>query len=161
MSIRPAFNIGFIATVVIMATAFFFQYVLMLEPCPLCAVERIIVITLGAIFLIGLLHNPKHSLVRRLYGQIVTTASLAGLAVAGRHTWLQNLPKDQSPECGEGLNYWINTLPFNEVIEKIFAGAGDCVKVAWEFAGFTIPEWSFIVFATFFLYGVKLFIKGH
>ncbi|MCK5813704.1 MAG: disulfide bond formation protein B [Cocleimonas sp.] len=161
MSIRPAFNIGFILTFIIITTALFFQYILMLEPCPLCILERIIIITLGVIFLIGLLHNPKHSLVRRLYGQIVATASLAGLAVAGRHTWLQNLPKDQSPECGEGLNYWINTLPLNEVIEKIFAGAGDCVEVAWRFAGFSIPEWSLIVFAGFFLYGLKLFIKGH
>ncbi len=161
MSIRPAFTIGFIITLAIIATAFFFQYVLLLEPCPLCILERIIVITLSVIFLIGLLHNPKHSLVRRLYGQILSTASLAGLAVAGRHTWLQHLPKEQSPECGEGLNYWINTLPLNEVIEKIFAGAGDCVEVVWTFSGFSIAEWSLIVFTGFFLYGIRVFIRGY
>ena len=162
MSIRPAFFIGFIITAMIMVTALFFQYGLGLEPCPLCVLQRIIVITLGAIFLIGLLHNPKYSLVRRLYGQIVATTSLAGLAIAGRHTWLQNLPKDQAPGCGEGLDYWIKTLPPSEVIEKIFQeGTGECSKVIWSFAGFSIPEWSLVVFAGFFLYGIKLLIKGH
>ena len=161
MSIRPAFSIGFIITLIIIATALLFQYVLMLEPCPLCIFERIIIITLSVIFLIGILHNPRHSLVRRLYGQILTTTSLAGLAVAGRHVWLQNLPKDEAPECAEGLNYWINTLPLNEVIEKIFSGAGDCVKVVWKFSGFSISEWSLVIFSGFLLYGIKLFIKGY
>jgi disulfide bond formation protein DsbB len=161
MSIRPAFSIGFIITAIIMATALFFQYVLLLAPCPLCILQRIIIVTLSVIFLIGLVHNPKYSLVRRLYGQIIATTSLAGLAVAGRHVWLQYLPKDQTPECDEGLNYWISTLSPSEVIEKIFAGAGNCVEVVWKFAGFNIPEWSLIVFTGFFLYGIKLLIKGH
>ena len=161
MSIRPAFIIGFIFSTIIIATALFFQYGLNLEPCPLCIIERIVVITLAAIFLVGLLHNPKHSLVRRLYGQIVATASLAGIAVASRHAWLQNLPEDQRPACGEGLDYWIKTLPPNEVIEKIFQGTGDCAEVAWTFAGFNTPELALIIFSGFFLYGIKLLIKGH
>jgi disulfide bond formation protein DsbB len=160
MSIRPAFRIGLIITVIIMATALFFQYILMLNPCPLCILQRIIVVTLGVIFLAGILHNPKHRLIRRLYGQIIATASLAGLAIAGRHAWLQHLPKEQSPECGEGLNYWISTLSPGQVIEKIFAGQGDCAEIVWRFAGFSIPEWSLIVFLGFFIYGVKLLIKG-
>ncbi|MCK5918557.1 MAG: disulfide bond formation protein B [Cocleimonas sp.] len=161
MSIRPAFSLGLIITVSIVATALFFQYVLLLAPCPLCILQRIIVVTLGVIFLIGILHNPKHRLVRKLYGQIVATASLAGFAVAARHAWLQQLPKNQAPECGEGLNYWISTLSPSEVIEKIFAGEGNCVEVAWKFAGFSIPELSLITFTVFFLYGIKLLIKGH
>ncbi|MCK5810146.1 MAG: disulfide bond formation protein B [Cocleimonas sp.] len=161
MSIRPAFSIGLFISASIMATALFFQYALRLEPCPLCILQQIIVVTLGTIFLIGLAHNPKHSLVRRLYGQIIATASLAGVGIAARHAWLQQLPKDQSPECGEGLNYWISTLTPNEVIEKIFAGKGDCADVVWKFSGFSIPEWNLIVFTLFFLYGIKLLIKGH
>ena len=160
MSVRPAFIIGFFITVIIMATAFVFQYLLMLDPCPLCILQRAIMVALAAIFLIGLVHNPRHRLIRRLYGQILATASLTGFAIAARHTWLQHLPKEQSLECDEGLHYWISTLPPNEVIEKILAGAGDCVEVAWKFAGFSIPEWNLVVFTGFFLYGIKLLIKG-
>lgn len=161
MSVRPAFIVGFLITATIMATAFVFQYVLMLDPCPLCILQRAIMVALAAIFLLGLLHNPQHSLVRRLYGQIIATASLTGFAVAARHSWLQHLPKEQSLECDEGLHYWISTLPPNEVIQKILAGAGDCVEVAWKFSGFSIPEWNLVVFTGFFLYGVKLLIKGY
>lgn len=161
MSIRPAFSLNFLITAFIIATAFIFQYILLLSPCPLCILQLIIVVTLSAIFIVGMLHNPKQTLVRRLYGQIVATASLAGIAIAARHIWLQHLPKDQSVECGEGLNYWISILSPSEVIEKIFAGAGDCVEVSWRFAGFSIPEWNIVLFTGFFLYGVKVLIKGH
>ncbi|MCK5902921.1 MAG: disulfide bond formation protein B [Cocleimonas sp.] len=161
MTIRPAFIIGFMMTVALMATALFFQYALDLDPCPLCVLQRIIVITLGVIFFIGLIHNPDNTLVKRLYGQIIATSSIAGLAIAGRHTWLQHLPKDQAPECGAGLDFWIKTLPPNEVLEKIFEGTGECATVVWRFAGLSIPEWSLVVFTGFLIYGIKLLFKGH
>lgn len=161
ISIRPAFITGFIFTVIIMATALAFQHLLKLEPCPLCILQRIIVVTLGVIFLIGLLHNPMNSLVRRLYGQIIATTSIAGLAIAGRHIWLQSLPKDELPECTTGIYEWLKTLPPSEVIEKIFQGTGECSEVVWTLAGFSVPEWSLIVFTGFCLYGLKLLIKGH
>lgn len=161
MSIRPGFIVSFIITIIILTTAFYFQYSLHLAPCPLCILERIVVITLATVFFIGILHNPSNSLVRRLYGQIIATTSLAGSAVAARHAWLQSLPADQLPECSEGLDHWIKTLPPNEVIEKIFQGTGDCTEIAWQFAGLSIPIWSLVVFTGFLLYGLKVLIKGH
>lgn len=161
ISIRPAFITGFILSVIIITTALVFQYILKLEPCPLCVLQRIIIVTLGIIFLIGLLHNPMNSLVRRLYGQIIATTSIAGLAISGRHIWLLSLPKEELPECSTDLYEWLKTLPPNEVIEKIFQGTRECSEVTWTLAGFSVPEWSIFVFSCFCLYGLKLLIKGH
>jgi len=158
-SIRPAMLVGFLATVAMMATAFFFQYVLYLEPCPLCSVQRAIVIILGLIFLIGFLQGPS-GWGKRIYGLLLTLASLAGLVVAGRHTWLQHLPEDQVPECGPGLDFWMDNLPAVDVIQKVFQGSGECAEIAWTFLGLSIPEWSLIAFTVFLIYSLKLLFKG-
>lgn len=158
-SIRPSMLIGFLIIVAMMATAFIFQYVLYLEPCPLCSVQRVVVITLGVIFLVAFFHAPQ-TWGRRIYGFLLTLASIAGLVVAGRHTWLQHLPPEKVPECGPGLDFWMKNLPVNDVIQKVFQGSGECAEVAWTFIGFSIPEWSLVAFVLFFIYSLKLLFLG-
>ena len=154
-SIRPAMFIGFLISLGMMGVAFFFQYYLELDPCPLCIVQRMIVIALGAIFLLAFLQGPK-TWGRRFYGFLLTLASLTGLAVAGRHTWLQHLPADKVPECGPGLEFWMNNLPADKVFQKVFQGSGECAEVVWTFMGLSIPELSIIAFIIFLLYSLKL-----
>lgn len=159
-SLRPAMLAGFLLTVAMMGIAFFFQYVMELEPCPLCIAQRVVVIAMGIIFLIAFLHGPRSNWGRRIYGFLLTLASIAGLAVAGRHTWLQHLPEDRAPECGPGLSYWMDHLPANEVIQKVFQGSGECSEVVFSFLGLSIPEWSLIVFVFFLVYSLKLLFKA-
>lgn len=158
-SIRPAMLIGFLISVAMMATAFFFQYVLYLEPCPLCSVQRLVVIAFGVVFLIGFIQGPQ-GWGRRIYGLLLTLISIAGLVIAGRHTWLQHLPKEKVPECGPGLDYWMKNLPTNDVIQKIFEGSGECADIVWSFLGLSIPEWSLIAFVFFLAYSLKLLFLG-
>ncbi len=158
-SIRPAMLIGFLISVAMMGTALFFQYVLYLEPCPLCSVQRAVVIAFGITFLLGFIQGPK-LWGRRIYGLLLTLISVAGLIVAGRHTWLQHLPKDQVPECGPGLDFWMKNLPTSDVIQKIFQGSGECAEVASRFLSLSIPEWSLIAFSLFLIYSLKLLFIG-
>lgn len=160
-SIRPLFIIGFLACVGMIAVALYAQHVMLLEPCPICIFQRIAVMVLGVIFLIGLLHNPSGSRGRRVYGQLVVLASLAGIGLAGWHSWLQRNPPDHPPECGAGLSYWLDNLPPSEVLSKVFAGTGECSQVSWSMLGLSIPEWTLLAFVVFCLYGFKVLIKGH
>lgn len=154
-SIRPSMFLGLLVTIGMMSLAFFFQYYMELEPCPLCSVQRVVVIVLGLFFFVALLHAPK-TLGRRIYGLLLSLMSIAGLVVAGRHTWLQHLPPDQIPECGPGLDFWMKNLPTSEIIQKVFQGSGECAEVAWSFIGLSIPEWSIIAFILFLVYSLKL-----
>lgn len=154
-SIRPAMLIGFLITAAMIAVALFFQYYMYLDPCPLCIVQRVIVIALGGIFFLAFLQGPK-TWGRRIYGLLLTLASLAGLAVAGRHTWLQHLPAAEVPACGPGLEFWMDTLPATQVFQKVFQGSGECAEVVWTFMGLSIPELSVIAFNLFLLYSLKL-----
>ncbi len=157
--IRLALFIGFIITVLMIALAFFMQYVMELEPCPLCIVQRVVVMALAAIFFIGFLHNPSRW-GRRIYGLLLTLVSATGLLVAGRHTWLQHMPKDKVPECGPGLEFWMNNLPASEVVQKVFQGSGECAEVAYRFIGLSIAEWSLVAFVLFLIYSLKLLFSG-
>ena len=159
-SIRPLFLIGFVLCVLMIGFALFSQHFFDLEPCPLCIFQRVAVMALGVVFLLGALHNPSSSFGRRGYGQLVIIAALAGAAISGRHSWLQHLPPEKVPACGPGLSYWLDNLPMTSVFNKVFAGSGECAEVEWSLFGLSMPEWTLVAFIAFALYGLKVLIKG-
>ncbi|MDH3978336.1 MAG: disulfide bond formation protein B, partial [Gammaproteobacteria bacterium] len=103
------------------------------------------VIFMGVVFLLAGLHAAKNTW-RYLYAVLLAIGSLAGIGVAGRHVWLQNLPKDQVPACGPGLDFMVDTFPFFEVLDMVLSGSGECAEVSWRFIGLTMPAWTLICF---------------
>lgn len=131
-----------------------------LEPCPLCMIDRALVVILGVIFLVAALHNPG-PLGQRLYNGAGLLVSAAGIAVCARHIWLQNLPPDQVPTCAPGLDYMLETLPMTETLQIIFSTSGECAKIDWSLLGFTLPEQTLAVFVGFAMLGlVQMFRKS-
>ncbi|SLJ83270.1 disulfide bond formation protein B [Psychrobacter sp. DAB_AL43B] len=130
---------------------FFLQRYMGFSPCPLCIFQRIGLMVMGGFALIAALFNPKSMAIRLL----LWLGSLAGIGwaavVAGRHVWLQHLPADQVPSCGPGLDYWLDTLPMQQVLKEVFAGSGECASIEWTFLGLSIPEQSLILFSILIL----------
>ena len=143
---RMHFAFGALACIGLMAYALYAQYHLHLDPCPLCIFQRVAVIALGVVFLIGALHAPDSSGLRRTYAVLALLAALAGIAVAGRQVWLQSLPADQVPACGPGLSYMIDSMPFSKMLAKVFMGSGECAVVKWRLLGLAMPAWVLICF---------------
>ncbi len=135
--------VGFVSCVGLIAVALYFQHIDGLDPCPLCIFQRVAFMLMGAVFLIAVLHNPKKTGMK-VYGAIATVIGLAGIAIAARHVWLQNAPEDQVPECGPGLDFMVEVLPFHVMLEKVFMGSGECAEVSWTFLGLSMPAWSLI-----------------
>ncbi len=152
---RPLFLAAFLICVALMATALTMQYALKLEPCPLCILQRVFVIALGAIMLVATLHDPGLT-GRRVYGVLIVVFGVLGMIVAGRHVWLQNLPADRVPECGPGLEYLLDAFPLTEALSLVFRGSGECADVQWIFLGLTIPGWTLVIFTAFTLFGLLL-----
>ena len=134
---------GFLVCCGLMGFALFAQHVLLLDPCPLCVFQRVAVISIGIIFLVAALHNPA-GVGRIVYALLLALAAVAGASVAGRHAWLQQLPPDQVPSCGPGLDYMLETLPFTEVLGKVFRGSGECAEIVWQFLGLSMPGWVLV-----------------
>lgn len=135
--------LGFLCCAGMMGFALYAQYVLMLDPCPLCVFQRIATILLGIVFLIAALHNPG-KLGSRIYAVLITLAAGDGVAVASWHVRLQNLPADEVPSCGPGFEYIMENFAFFDALGLIFEGSGECAEVAWRLLGLSMPTWVII-----------------
>jgi disulfide bond formation protein DsbB len=125
--------------------ALFLQYVKHQDPCPLCMVQRVVFIALLAVFAIAALHGPRR-IGERVYAVLIALLSLTGAGVAARHVWIQNLPKDQVPACGPGLDYMLETMPMADVLKQLLHGSGECAEKGWTFLTLGIPEWTLLCF---------------
>jgi disulfide bond formation protein DsbB len=151
--------IGFVVCIALLAGALYFQHGLYLEPCPLCIFQRVVFVAMGVVFFIGFLHNPR-AVAFRVYSIIITLLALVGAGIATRHVWLQNLPPDQVPECGAGLDFMLEQNSLFRVVEMVFKGSGECAEVAWRFLGLSIPAWTLLIFIVFVLIGITLTLSG-
>ena len=131
----------------------YFQFVEELEPCPLCISQRIAILLTGIVFLIAAIHNPQSTGIK-VYSILGALTALCGAAISIRHVWLQNLPADEVPECGPGLEYVLENFPLSETIKVMLNGTGECADVLWVFLGLSIPGWTLVAFI--FLAGLSI-----
>lgn len=143
-SFRAQFLAAAIICVALLAYAYYEQFAMGVEPCPMCIFQRIAFIAMAIVFAIGAVHGPRAA-GRRVYALLVLVAAAIGAGVAARHLWLQLHPVDPLlAGCGPGLNYLINSFPLTEAIRKAFTGSGDCGVVSWTFLGIPMPGWTLI-----------------
>jgi protein dithiol:quinone oxidoreductase len=143
MTARRGNLLGFLACACLLAYAYYAQYVMHLEPCPLCIFQRIGIFGLGVLFLIAALHEPA-AFGRRVYAALLSLAALATIGVAARHLYIQSLPPDAVPACGASLDFMLRVFSLSEVLVKVLTGSGECAKVTWEFLGLAMPAWVLI-----------------
>lgn len=145
MSTRATFLALTVLTLIVVAGSFILQYGFKLQPCSLCIIDRALVMAMVVLFFIAFLHSPK-SIGQLIYGLIGFLIAIAGIIVTGRHLWLLQLPPDKVPECGPGLSYLLETMPFQEAFMVIFKGSGECAKNVPYFLGLSLPLWTMIAF---------------
>ncbi len=135
--------LGFLCCAGMMGFALYAQYVLLLDPCPLCVFQRIATILLGIVFLVAGLHNPG-KVGARIYAFLVLLTAGAGVGVASWHVYLQNLPADKVPSCGPGFEYIMENFALFDALSLIFEGSGECAEVVWRLLGLSMPTWVII-----------------
>jgi disulfide bond formation protein DsbB len=143
-SYRVCSLVGFLICVALLAFALYAQYVLGMEPCPLCIFQRIPFAFMAAVFLLGALHAPRGG-GRWGYSVAVLIGALAGAGVAARHLWIQTLPADQVPSCGPNLGYMLGAFPFAKTLKMVLTGSGECAKVE-TILGLPMPAWTLLWF---------------
>lgn len=148
-SFRTGFALCAALCAAFLGFAYYAQFQLYLEPCPLCIFQRLAFVALLVVSLAAAIHNPRGT-GRRVYGILALIAAGSGLALAGRHVYLQHLPPEAVPDCGPGLAYMLEAFPLADVFRRVLTGSGECAEVDWTFAGLSMPEWTlawFVVFA--------------
>ncbi len=154
MSVRKLNFLAFLICCALIVFALILETYFKQQPCPLCITQRVVIIVLGILFLIGSLINFQRT-GRSIYHLIIFLISLLGIVLASRHVWLTTLPPGATPPCGPGITYLFQMLPLNQALRTMFIGGAECGTVTWRFLELSIPEWTliwFIVFALFSLW---------
>jgi disulfide bond formation protein DsbB len=158
MTTRQGNLLGFAACAGLLAYAYYAQFVLHLEPCPLCIFQRVGVFALGLVFLIAAAHDPV-IWGRRVYASLVALAALATIGVAIRHVYIQSLPEGSVPACGASLDFMLKVFSLSEVLIKVLTGSGECARVTWTFLGLAMPGWVLIAAIVLGIYGVWINLR--
>lgn len=129
--------------VALLAFGLYLQHVVGLEPCPMCIVQRYVLVLIAIVAGSTAATNKKWLLI--MGSGLLVLLSGSGAFVAARQSWLQWYPPEFA-SCGRDLYGMIETFPLQRAIPMIFKGSGDCSKVDWTFLGGSIANWSFLCF---------------
>src|ERR1700704_393856 len=159
LSRRIGSLIGFLVCAGMLAFGYYLQFGVGLEPCPLCIIQRILLFAVGVAFLVAALHHPADRRGAGIYGGVVAFSAAVGIAVAGRHVWLQHLPPEKRPACGPALDYLLSAFGPIEGLSRVLRGSGECGAVDWTLLSFSIPEWTLAAFVALSIWAVFLALR--
>ncbi len=158
MTSRQGNLLGFAVALSLLAYAYYAQFVLHLEPCPLCIFQRVGVFAIGLLFLIAAVHDPV-GWARRVYASLLALSALATIGVAVRHLYIQSLPEGSVPSCGASLDFMLKVFSLSEVLVKVLSGSGECAKVTWAFLGLAMPAWVLITAVALGAFGLWINLR--
>ncbi len=144
---------GFLACAGMMGFALYAQYVMFLDPCPLCVFQRVATILTGVVFLAVFLHNPGR-VGSWVYSAFLVLTAGFGTGVAIWHVRLQTMPADEVPSCGPGFEYIMDNFALFDALSMIFKGSGECADVVWRMFGLSMPSWVIIGLGGLLVFGL-------
>ena len=132
-----------IACIGLLSFGLYLQHMVGLEPCPMCIVQRYVMILIAFVALVGACLTSSRA--AWVTGGTLVLLAVSGAYVAARQSWLQWYPPEVV-SCGRDFYGMIETFPLKRAIPMIFKGGGDCSQVDWTFLGGSIANWSFVCF---------------
>jgi len=137
---RPFNALAAAVCAALLAYAYYSQFVIGLEPCPLCIFQRVAMIILMLVFIAGAIAGGGR--VRsRIIAALTGLTALGGAGISAWHIYQQNQPAEEWASCGGDLGYMFEVFSFWEALEMAFTGTGDCAEVDWAFLGLSMPAW--------------------
>lgn len=159
LSARRFHGLVAFAAFALLAVAFYMEYQMGLEPCPLCMLQRIVFFCVGVVSLISALTASEK--VRKVFSWLVVVLSFAGAALAIRHLYLQSLPMDELPACLPGLSYMFEVFPWQEIMQAMVMGTGECGDVVWTLFGISIPGWTLVAFIGMAIINIVIALRAN
>lgn len=142
---------GLVTTGVLMAE------LLRLAACPLCILQRMLYLLLGAFALLGL-RAARHAPGRVLAGLAMTATAGTGAFVAGYQVWIQRFARDV--QCTGDSPWWEDFVNWaGQKAPLLFEPNGLCSDPAWKMLGLSIAEWSLLIFTLLCIYSLRTTLK--
>ncbi|WP_181919244.1 disulfide bond formation protein B [Alkalilimnicola ehrlichii] len=149
---RQLNGLGFVVCALMIAFAYYLQYFQHMEPCPLCIFQRLVFFAIGVVFLLATIFHPA-GIGGRVFSGLTAMVSGIGIAIAGRHVWLQSRPADQIVSCSADFGYLSEFHTRLELMVMMLGGTGECGKID-RFLGVSLPTWALFLFIVLGAFGV-------
>ena len=125
--------------------SFISQYVLGMNPCVLCILQRLCVLAVGLLAIVTAFSSQSSRFSRSLSALLIAAPAVYGAGVAAYQIWLQSLPPGTAPSCGAPWTFRLRDWPLFDWFEPIVRGFGNCAEPDYLF-GVTLPVWSILYF---------------
>jgi protein dithiol:quinone oxidoreductase len=125
--------------------AAYLQYHESIAPCPLCVMQRLILIMLSLVSVSCLALHYKHFACRIPHRfNLITTLFGAGLAI--KQLWLEHHWQSHLISCRESFEGSIQSLGLTKIFNHFFDGNSDCGTTQWRFLSFSLSAWTLFLF---------------
>lgn len=125
-------------------SALFFQYGLDLEPCIMCVYQRLGILTIAFAGIVGGF-GYNNIFARIIAFCLWGVSSIWGVQLALEHVEKQTNSSPFFFSC-EFIPNFPSWAPLHEWIPFLFEATGDCGEIAWQFLGYSMPQWMVVVF---------------
>ena len=125
--------------------SFISQYVLGMNPCVLCILQRLCVLAVGLLAIVTAFSSQSSKFTRSLSALLIAAPAVYGAGVAAYQIWLQSLPPGTAPSCGAPWTFRLRDWPLFDWFEPIVRGFGNCAEPDYLF-GVSLPVWSILYF---------------
>ena len=154
LTAKACYWYSFLLCMGLMSFAIYLQTVLLIAPCPLCELQRLMFLLIAFFSFFAALINPAKKGIL-FFSCFNILFALLGALLAGHQIWLETHPPTTANACGMGLGYLLSALPFSQALKIAIMGTGDCAAVTWRLLGLSIPVWSLFMFV--FLGGLGIY----
>ncbi|MDK7242078.1 disulfide bond formation protein B [Neisseria subflava] len=126
--------------------SFISQYVLGMNPCVLCILQRLCVLAVGLLAIVTAFSSQSSKFARSLSALLIAAPAVYGAGVAAYQIWLQSLPPGTAPSCGAPWTFRLRDWPLFDWFEPIVRGFGNCAEPDYLF-GVALTVWSILYFS--------------
>ena len=165
---------GFVALfcTFILLGSFFIEHVLLIEPCILCTIQRILFLSILLTCIIWLIidiltvKKPKNASTL-LINNILTWFCLSsinlyatiGTLVAARQSWLQIFARFNISSCSSGLQELLKQYNLITILSMAIKGKLECSTIGMRILGLSLANWGLINFLIILLFGMWVIYK--
>ena len=148
-----------LACAALLGGAYYMQWAIHIQPCPLCLVQRFVFLLLGVGFMIAGIARVNSQALWHVYGFFIALFASLGIITSARQVWLQHYPPDNGLSCSGDLSYMLANFPLHQTLLTLFKGSGECANIVMRFFGLSIPQWSLLFFIAFLIVGLYWLLK--
>ena len=177
LTVQYFFIIVALCCVFVLIGSYFTENILIIDPCILCTMQRILFIWIFGICIAGFLLEliVTNLFLKNFFTTLITNilvgffvanvliCSVIGMLIAGRQSWLQSFAKNNLHQniysCSAGLEQLIMQHPIFMIFSMALKGTLECSQIHLKILGLSLANWSLIIFTMILLFGGAVIYK--